>query len=68
VLNPLRQARRFDPNGDYVRRYVDELDGFGGAEVHEPWKLDVSGYPAPLVEHSDAARRFKRRRSAGARG
>jgi deoxyribodipyrimidine photo-lyase len=68
VLNPLRQARRFDPNGDYVRRYVDELDGFGGAEVHEPWKLDVSGYPAPLVEHSDAARRFKRRRSAAARG
>ena len=67
TLNPLRQARRFDPNGDYVRRYVDELARVEGAGVHEPWKLDVPGYPAPLVDHADAARRFQRRRSA-ARG
>ena len=68
VLNPLRQARRFDPNGDYVRRYVDELAGIEGPAVHEPWKLDVPAYPEPLVDHLDAARRFQRRRSAAARG
>jgi deoxyribodipyrimidine photo-lyase len=39
VLNPLRQAWRFDPRGDYVRRYVTELAGVDGALVHEPWKL-----------------------------
>jgi deoxyribodipyrimidine photo-lyase len=39
VLNPIRQARRFDPDGDYVRRYVPELEGVEGAAVHEPWKL-----------------------------
>jgi len=53
VLNPLRQARRFDPRGDYVRRYVPELAGLDGAIVHEPWKLPSGqrrqlGYPARL--------------------
>jgi deoxyribodipyrimidine photo-lyase len=24
VLNPVRQAKRFDPRGEYVRRYVPE--------------------------------------------
>ena len=39
VFNPTRQAHRFDPNGDYVRRRV-ELAGIDGGAVHEPWKLD----------------------------
>ena len=39
VLNPLRQAERFDPDGDYVRRYVPELAGIGGPAVHRPWDL-----------------------------
>src|SRR5581483_5004101 len=31
VLNPLRQARRFDPEGEYVRRYLPELESVEGA-------------------------------------
>jgi deoxyribodipyrimidine photo-lyase len=55
VMNPLRQAQRFDPAGDYVRRYVPELSGLPRAAVHTPWRLDAGarrrlGYPAPLVE------------------
>ncbi|GAA5035691.1 FAD-binding domain-containing protein [Actinopolymorpha pittospori] len=55
VLNPLRQAARFDPDGDYVRRYVPELAGIDGAAVHEPWKLpeDVRrglDYPELLID------------------
>jgi deoxyribodipyrimidine photo-lyase len=51
-LSPLRQARRFDPDGDYVRRYVPELAGIGGSAVHAPWRLaqPPRGYPAPLVD------------------
>ncbi len=54
-FNTLRQARRFDPDGDYVRRYVAELGSVPGAAVHEPWKLDPEqrsalDYPPPLVE------------------
>jgi deoxyribodipyrimidine photo-lyase len=54
VLNPMRQARRFDPDGDYVRHYVPELAGLGAAVIHQPWKLPSAqrrglGYPAPIV-------------------
>ena len=51
-FNLLRQAQRFDPDGDYVRRYVPELAPVAGRAVHAPWKLDrqPNGYPAPLIE------------------
>ena len=38
VFNPVTQGRRFDPDGDYVRRYVPELAHLAGAAAHEPWK------------------------------
>jgi deoxyribodipyrimidine photo-lyase len=49
-FNPIRQARRFDPDGDYVRRWVGELAGIKGADVHQPWKLDrrPARYPDPI--------------------
>jgi deoxyribodipyrimidine photo-lyase len=52
ALNPLRQAHRFDPGGEYVRRYVPELAAIEGRAVHEPWKLPAipNGYPPPIVE------------------
>ena len=51
-FNLLRQAGRFDPEGDYVRRYVPELAHVRGAAVHAPWLLDRQppGYPPPLTE------------------
>jgi deoxyribodipyrimidine photo-lyase len=51
-FNLLRQAQRFDPDGDYVRRYVPELAGVPGRGVHAPWTLGrpPGGYPAPLGE------------------
>lgn len=41
-FNPVRQARRFDPEGEYVRRWVPELAGIAGPAVHEPWRLPAS--------------------------
>jgi deoxyribodipyrimidine photo-lyase len=54
VLNPIRQARRFDPEGTYVRGLVPELAELEGRSIHEPWKLDREqrsrlDYPEPLV-------------------
>ncbi|MFB9961774.1 cryptochrome/photolyase family protein [Sinosporangium siamense] len=51
VLNPIRQAKRFDPEGDYVRRYVPELSHLPDRAVHEPWKLPspIKNYPKPLT-------------------
>lgn len=71
VLNPLRQAQRFDPAGAYVRRYVPELATVEGPAVHEPWLLDAAvhqglDYPDPVVDHEEGAIQFRRFRESGA--
>jgi len=70
VLNPLRQAQRFDPEGDYVRRYVPELAGIAGWSAHEPWTLAggerrALDYPSPVADHEEGAVRFRRLRESG---
>ena len=62
----MTQGTRFDPAGDYVRRYVPELRDVDGAAAHEPWKLPgglPAGYPAPIVDHAaerqEALRRYQ---------
>ena len=55
VFNPILQGLKFDPNGDYVRKYVTELAHIDGAAVHEPWLLphdSVVAYPRQIVDHS----------------
>ena len=65
IFNPVRQAHRFDPQGDYVRRYVPELSGVAGGAVHEPWlltgTLDAAelDYPDRIVDHEVAADQFR---------
>lgn len=54
VFNPVTQGTKFDPAGDYVRRYVPELRHLDGAAAHEPWKQPdgyAHGYPEPIVDH-----------------
>jgi deoxyribodipyrimidine photo-lyase len=65
LLNPLRQAERFDPRGEYVRRYVPELESLAGNAIHEPWKLTSAqrrqlNYPRRIVDHAIAAEEFRR--------
>lgn len=67
IFNPTAQARRFDPDGAYVRRYVPELAAITDGRVHEPWKLDRStrrtlDYPGPIVDHARAAALFRAKR------
>ena len=58
IFNPTLQGKRFDPDGEYVRRWVPELAGIDGPAIHEPWKLTepTPGYPDPIVDHADARR------------
>ncbi|HET9443158.1 MAG TPA: FAD-binding domain-containing protein, partial [Acidimicrobiales bacterium] len=70
VLNPVSQSRRFDPDGDYIRRHVPELRHVPAPAVHQPWTPDggpPAGYPPPMVDHAaerlEALRRFESRRS-----
>ncbi|MEV4157933.1 deoxyribodipyrimidine photo-lyase [Nocardia salmonicida] len=52
VLNPLRQADRYDPDGVYVRRWLPELAHLPGASIHRPWRenVDAADYPAPIID------------------
>ena len=62
VFNPISQGQKFDPDGEYVRRWIPELRELPKQYLHEPWTadaatLDKSGvtldadYPTPIVEH-----------------
>jgi deoxyribodipyrimidine photo-lyase len=66
IFNPVTQGLRFDPDGDYVRRYVPELRGLAGKEAHEPWKapLLAPDYPAPVVDHGEERDESLRRYAA----
>jgi deoxyribodipyrimidine photo-lyase len=65
MFNPTLQGKRFDPHGEYVRRYVPELEHLDGSAVHEPWRAEGSllaaDYPEPIVDHADAAARYRER-------
>ncbi len=65
IFNPVLQARKFDPEGGYVRRWVPELARLANGWVHAPWEapaaaLGAAGirlgqdYPLPCVEHQAA--------------
>jgi deoxyribodipyrimidine photo-lyase len=74
IFNPILQGKRFDPAGDYVRRWVPELARFDAADIHAPWEASPllqraagcivgADYPAPVVDHAiqreETLRRFK---------
>ncbi|NLG54383.1 MAG: deoxyribodipyrimidine photo-lyase [Rhodococcus sp.] len=56
VFNPTTQGEKFDPDGDYVRRWVPELRGVAGKAVHKLRGGPPSGYPAPMVDHAEERR------------
>lgn len=69
IFNPTLQGKKFDPQGDYVHRWLPELSGVPDRFIHEPWKLPAGshpkGYPGLLVDHGFARERtLKAYRSA----
>ena len=65
IFNPITQGEKFDPAGDYVRRWVPELAKAGETWIHAPWtapqdELQRAGvelgkqYPQPIVPHEEA--------------
>ncbi|MGM0563489.1 MAG: deoxyribodipyrimidine photo-lyase [Pseudomonadota bacterium] len=53
VFNPVTQGQRFDPQGDFIRRYLPELKSLDDRHIHTPWKapdFEALGYPAPIVD------------------
>ncbi len=52
VFNPTSQGKKFDPEGEYIRRWVPELREVPKEIVHEP-DLFANGYPPPIVDHAN---------------
>ena len=68
IFNPVLQGEKFDPHGDFVRRWLPELAHVPMAFIHKPWMMTpldqrragcVLGqdYPAPIVDHAAARER-----------
>jgi deoxyribodipyrimidine photo-lyase len=74
IFNPATQAARYDPEGEYIRRYLPELAGLDtpallwvGNDPKGSWALQERrrcGYPDPLVDHKVQQQEFKRRYQA----
>ncbi len=60
VFNPTSQSERFDPDGDFIRTWVPELESLSAKQIHDPKsklsddRFDDLGYPAPIVNHAKA--------------
>jgi deoxyribodipyrimidine photo-lyase len=65
IFNPVSQGEKFDPDGDYVRRWVPELGRLPAEWIHKPWEAPANvlaragvqlgaGYPAPIIGHHNA--------------
>ena len=65
IYNPALHMERYDPNGDYVRRYVPELRDVPDDFLREPWTMPAevqrdsgcvigTDYPEPIVDHREA--------------
>jgi deoxyribodipyrimidine photo-lyase len=50
IFNPTLQSEKFDPKGDYIRKYVPELLYVPDSHIHEP--EGVAAYPKPIVQHA----------------
>ncbi len=77
LFNPARQQRRFDPDGEYVRRWVPELTGVPDDRLAEPWTMSegeqkMAGcaigrdYPEPIVDHAEERKVAQERYRASA--
>jgi len=59
IFNPTLQAKKFDPDGAYVRRWIPELAHLPDKHIHEPWRAPGASpaYPAPILDHAEARQR-----------
>lgn len=68
IFNPITQGSKFDPNADYIRKYVPEIAALPDKYIHAPWEApdDILSqakiqlgetYPHPIVDHKRARER-----------
>jgi deoxyribodipyrimidine photo-lyase len=65
IFNPASQARKFDPDGEYIRQWIPELSSVDTEYLVTgripPLECHSYGYPLPIVDHQKQQREFKKR-------
>lgn len=59
VFNPILQSKKYDPKGEYIKKYIPELSDADIRAIHDPIRYRLSGYVEPIVDHGEQIRRFK---------
>lgn len=56
IFNPVLQSQKFDPQGEYIKRWVPELSQLQGESIHAPWTSSnpPTNYPKPLINHQES--------------
>lgn len=61
IFNPVLQSKKFDPHGNYIRRWVPELSSINNDDIHAPWETshavsiyNKTHYPKPIINHSES--------------
>jgi deoxyribodipyrimidine photo-lyase len=52
IFNPLLQSQKFDPKGEYIKKYLPELRHLEENEIHDPSPLLRGSYPQKIVDHA----------------
>ncbi|PVH77287.1 putative Deoxyribodipyrimidine photo-lyase [Cadophora sp. DSE1049] len=71
IFNPLLQSEKFDDEGEYIRKWVKELEGVKGKAIHDPYgrgegnKAKRMGYPERIVDHKECRERALARYKEG---
>ena len=68
IFNPWRQQERFDPEAEYIKRWVPELEDLPAKDIHSISENPVEGYPEPMVDHKEEREEALRRFKAATRG
>ena len=67
IYNPIKQSYDQDPEGTFIRKWVDELRFVHKAYIHEPWKMSSdlqekfkckigTDYPNPIIDQKESSK------------
>ena len=68
IFNPILQGQKFDPNGEYVKKYIPQLQNVTNKYIHNPWEMPMENqiscncrigkdYPNPIVDLKETRNR-----------
>jgi deoxyribodipyrimidine photo-lyase len=71
IFNPRLQAEKYDPQGEYIKRWIPELQAVPAKYIHAPHEMSFAlqkeigcimgkHYPRPIVDHAQAAALYKK--------